>query len=237
MICSEQLHSLLQPLHILKAWPMKNELLFTSLTENDNSPVLEAFAWFCVPLNINHNQKASDLFKLQTTLRNQEYNLLHGLHPLPVSSNAVSFAKTNLSGLTMLGLQQSQSPSTALKLTFKAPLPAFQTEPPVHVDNYWEWDCTLTALYCLPPDVVLFSSTCWVAHTPLYSPLLRAPPIPPLLIAPRSPRTIGDPAVWRLQLCIPMEQKMWYLEGMQPLREGNKKGSLWRLESLNCRVP
>lgn len=117
---------------------MKNELLFTSLTENDNCPVLEAFTGFCVPLNINHNQKASNLYTLQATLRNQGYNLLYGLHSFPVSSNAISFAKMHLSGLTMPGLLQSQSTPTALKLTFKAPLPTFQTEPPFYADSYLE---------------------------------------------------------------------------------------------------
>lgn len=71
-----------------------NELLFTSLPENDSSPVLEAFTWFWVPLNINHNQKASNLYKWQDTHRNQEYNLLYFLHPLPMSPNAISFPKT-----------------------------------------------------------------------------------------------------------------------------------------------
>lgn len=72
----------------------KNELLFISLPENDSSPVLEAFTWLCVLLNINHNQKAPNLYKWQDTHRNQEYNLLYFLHPFPISSNAIRFPKT-----------------------------------------------------------------------------------------------------------------------------------------------
>lgn len=205
----KQLHSLLQPTHILKAWPVyeKNELLFTSLPENDSSPVLEAFTWFCVPLNINHNQKAPNLYKWQDTCRNQEHNLLYFLHPFPMSSNAIRFPKTqHWSGHTsnnLRGLPLVLSSHSRHKVHMW-PQPTSKTQPLFYVVIYLELDCLLTALYCLPSNVVCFHLLRGPTP-PLCFPLTQSltTPSPPCCLRP--PTTMEDRTVWRLQLCIPTD--------------------------------
>lgn len=164
-----------------------------------HSPVLEVFTWFCVLLNINHNKKKLNInCRMHAETRNTTFCIACIHFQCNSTLLAFLFVRSHHTRTPKIS-----EPSTAfkikcifLKFTFKAHSkftcdlsPPFKHTPlslcgqlsRVHLFPH-------SALYCPPSNACALPPALWTNPHPFTLHWLKAPLIPPLLIAPKPTR-------------------------------------------------
>lgn len=145
---------------------------------------------------------------------------LNFLHPFPMSSNAISFPKTqrwsSLTSNNLRGLPLVLSSHSRHKVHMW-PQPTCKTQLLFYVVHYLELDCLLAALYCLPSNLELFHLLCGPPLTPFTFHWLKTSPLAPLLVA------WGHPLLWRT-----IQSGGWALYSHRHHGQSNKSCAKWK---------